>query len=162
MNTRNSKHTLRQATASALLAALLLVGCGGDNAAALVSSAKELLQKHDHKAAAIQLKNALQKDPQLGEARFLLAKALLEGGDPAGAEVELRKAQDLNFPPEQVTPLLARTLLMLGQAEKVTNELAKAQLTTAEAKADLLSSVGQAYLMQDKPKEAEACLLYTS
>ncbi len=156
MNTRNSKHTLRQATASALLAALLLVGCGGDNPAALVSSAKELLQKHDHKAAAIQLKNALQKDPQLGEARFLLAKALLEGGDPTGAEVELRKAQEVNYPPEQVTPLLARTLLMLGQAEKVTNELAKVQLTTAEAKADLLTSVGQAYLMQDKPKEAEA------
>jgi len=156
MNTRNSKHTLRQATASALLAALLLVGCGGDNPAALVSSAKELLQKHDHKAAAIQLKNALQQDPKLGEARFLLAKALLEGGDPTGAEVELRKAQEVNYPPEQVTPLLARTLLMLGQAEKVTNELAKVQLTTAEAKADLLTSVGQAYLMQDKPKEAEA------
>jgi tetratricopeptide (TPR) repeat protein len=62
----------------------------------------------------------LQKNPQLAEARFLLAKALLDGGDPTGAEVELRKAQDLNYPPDQVTPLLARTMLLLGQPDKVT------------------------------------------
>jgi uncharacterized protein HemY len=83
-----------------------------------------------------------------------LAKALLEGGDPTGAEVELRKAQDLNYPADQVTPLLARTMLMLGQPEKVTEELAKAQLTTPEAKADLQTSVGQAYLMQGKEEQA--------
>ena len=93
MNTRHSMRTLRKATASALLATLVLVGCGGENPETMVSSAKEFLAKHDHKAAAIQLKNALQQNPQLAEARFLLAKALLEGGDPTGAEVELRKAQ---------------------------------------------------------------------
>jgi putative PEP-CTERM system TPR-repeat lipoprotein len=156
MNTRNSMHTLRKATASALLATLLLVGCGGENPTALLSSAKESLLKHDHKTAVIQLKNALQKDPQLAEARFLLAKALLEGSDPTGAEVELRKAKDLNYPADEVVPLLARTLLMLGQPEKVTNELAKADLTTAAAKAALQTSIGQAYLMQGKPDKAEA------
>ncbi len=156
MNTRNSMHTLRKATASALLATLLLAGCGGENPTALLSSAKESLLKHDHKTAVIQLKNALQKDPQLAEARFLLAKALLEGSDPTGAEVELRKAKDLNYPADEVVPLLARTLLMLGQPEKVTDELAKADLTTAAAKAALQTSIGQAYLMQGKPDKAEA------
>ncbi|HRF10518.1 MAG: tetratricopeptide repeat protein [Candidatus Accumulibacter phosphatis] len=156
MNTRNSMHLLRKATASALLATLLLVGCGGEKPETMLSSAKAFLAKNDHKAAAIQLKNALQQDPQLPEARFLLAKALLEGGDPTGAEVELRKAQNLNYPADQVTPLLARTMLMLGQPEKVTEELAKVQLTTPEAKADLQTSVGQAYLMQGKEEQAAA------
>ena len=156
MTTHNSMRTLRKATASALLATLLLVGCGGDKPEATLLSAKEFLAKNDHKAAAIQLKNALQQNPQLAEGRFLLAKALLDGGDPTGAEVELRKAQDLNYSPDQVTPLLARTMLMLGQPEKVTEELAKAKLTTAEATADLQTSVGQAYLMQGKEEQAAA------
>jgi putative PEP-CTERM system TPR-repeat lipoprotein len=156
MNTRNSMHTLRKATASALLAAVLLAACGGENPTALLSSAKESLLKNDHKTAVIQLKNALQKDPQLAEARFLLAKALLEGSDPAGAEVELRKAKELNYPADEVVPLLARTLLTLGQPEKVTGELAKAELTTPAAKAALQTSIGQAYLMQGKPDKAEA------
>ncbi|MCM8596595.1 XrtA/PEP-CTERM system TPR-repeat protein PrsT [Accumulibacter sp.] len=147
---------LRKATASALLAALLLAGCGGESPEALMNSAKESLQKHDHKTAVIQLKNVLQKDPQSGEARFLLAKALLDGGDPAGAEVELRKAQDLKYPDDQVIPLLARTLLTMGQGDKVINDLAKAELTTAEAKADLQTTIGQAYLLQGKPDLAEA------
>ena len=127
MNTGNPIRLLRKATASALLATLLLLGCGGEKPETMLNSAKTFLEKNDHKAAAIQLKNALQKDPQLAEARFLLAKALLEGGDPTGAEVELRKAQGGNYPAEQVTPLLARTMLMLGQPQKVTEELAKAQ-----------------------------------
>jgi hypothetical protein len=36
MNTRNSMHALRKATASALLAALLLVGCGGEKPEAML------------------------------------------------------------------------------------------------------------------------------
>jgi Tfp pilus assembly protein PilF len=74
MNTRNSMHLLRKATASALLATLLLVGCGGEKPETMLSSAKAFLAKNDHKAAAIQLKNALQQDPQLAEARFLLGQ----------------------------------------------------------------------------------------
>jgi hypothetical protein len=53
-----------------------------------------------------------------------------------------------------VTPLLARTMLMLGQPEKVTKSWPSVQLTTPEAKADLQTSVGQAYLMQGKPEQA--------
>jgi putative PEP-CTERM system TPR-repeat lipoprotein len=156
MTTRTSMHVLRKATVSALLATLLLVGCGAENSTTILNSAKESLLKNDHKTAVIQLKNALQQEPQLAEARFLLARALLEGGDPTGAEVEIRKAQDLKYSDDEVIPLLARILLMLGQPEKVSNELAKASLTTAEAKASLQTSIGQAYLMQGKPEQAQA------
>ena len=52
-----------------------MVGCA-DDPEALVASAKALLAKNDNSAAIIQLKNALQKDPDIAEARFLLGKAL--------------------------------------------------------------------------------------
>ena len=45
---------------------------------------------------------------------------------------------------------------MLGQTKKVTDELGKTELTTPEGKADLQSSVGQAYLMEGKVDAAEA------
>jgi Tfp pilus assembly protein PilF len=102
MNTRNSMHLLRKATASALLATLLLVGCGGEKPETMLAvRRRQYLAKNDHKAAAIQLKNALQQDPQLAEARFLLGQGAARGGDPTGAEVELRKAQGLNYPADR-------------------------------------------------------------
>ncbi|EXI78345.1 MAG: tetratricopeptide repeat protein [Candidatus Accumulibacter appositus] len=157
MNTRDSSmQGLRKAAVSGLLAALLLVGCGGENPEAMLASAKEYLAKKDAKAATIQLKNALQQKPDLAEARFLLGKALLEAGDATGAEIELRKAQDYKYPADQVTPLLARSMLALGQADKVIGEMASVELSTPQAKADLQTSLAMAYLMQNKPEQADA------
>lgn len=140
---------------STLLAALILASCGGDSPEALLSSAKEYMAKNDNKAAVIQLKNALQNDPNLAEARFLLGKALLESGNASSASVELRKAADLKYSPEQLTPLLARTELMLGQTKKITDDLAQVKLSTPESNADLQTTVGMAYLMTGKPDAAQ-------
>ena len=81
MKKRNS--ILSSAISVALLSAFL-GGCSGDNPESLIASSKEFLAINDSKAAVIQLKNALQKDPNLGEARFLLGKALFESGDIIG------------------------------------------------------------------------------
>ena len=51
MNTRNSLHKLRRAGVSALLATLLLVGCGGEKPEARLASAKEELGKKLEQAA---------------------------------------------------------------------------------------------------------------
>jgi len=139
-----------------LVAALILAGCGGETPESMVASAKGYLEKDDTKAAVIQLKNALQSDPDLAEARFLLGKAMLESGNPTAAEVELRKAAELKYPADQLVPLMARTLLMLGQTQKITDELAKTQLTAPDSKADLLTTVGQAYLVAGKVDAAQA------
>ena len=141
---------------STLLVALTLAACGNnDNSEALLTSAKDYLAKNDSKAAVIQLKNVLQNKPDLAEARFLLGKAMLESGDATAAEVELRKAADLKYPADQLIPLQAKVLLLLGQNHKVAEELAKSQLTSAESKADLQTSVGRAYLALGKPDAAQ-------
>lgn len=153
MTTRKS---MCRTALSTLAVALILAGCGGETPESMVTSAKGYLEKDDTKAAVIQLKNALQSNPDLAEARFLLGKAMLESGNPTAAEVELRKAAELKYPADQLVPIMARTLLMLGQTQKITDELAKTELTTPESKADLLTTVGQAYLMAGKVDAAQA------
>ena len=70
-------NTRTHAAMSALLVSLLMVGCGGDSPEKMLGSAKDYLAKNDPKAAIIQIKNALQKNPDSPEARYLLGKTLL-------------------------------------------------------------------------------------
>lgn len=135
---------------SAALLAAFLSACGGDSPEQLIASSKEFLAKNDDKAAVIQLKNALQTNPDLGEARFLLGKILLDSGDAAGAEVELRKAFNLQYANDQAVPLLARALLASGQARRLTDEFGKTELTDKAAQASLKTSLSQAQALQGK------------
>ncbi|MCC6609948.1 MAG: PEP-CTERM system TPR-repeat protein PrsT [Burkholderiales bacterium] len=136
-------------------ASLLVAGCG-EKPEAMVASAKSYLAKGELNAATIQLKNALQKKPEDGEARYLLGTTLLAAGDPASAEKELRRALEYGYSPDAAYPELARALLAQGAANKVTSELADRRLTDAGAQAKLLALVGDAYLATRKPKEARA------
>jgi putative PEP-CTERM system TPR-repeat lipoprotein len=140
---------------SAFLLVLSLTACGTDSPEAMLASAKDYLAKNDAKAAVIQLKNALQSKPDLAEARFLLGKALLDEGNVSGADVELRKAADLKYPADQLVPLQARVLLQLGQAKKVVDEFGKMQLSSPESRAELQTTLGNAYLVQGKPDAAK-------
>ncbi len=83
----------------------------------LIASARDYMAKNDYKAAVIQVKNALQDNPELPEARYLLGQALLRTGDPVGAETELRKARSLSYPDDKVVPPLAQAMLMQGSQE---------------------------------------------
>lgn len=129
-----------------MAAALLISGCS-HSTDEMLTSAKDYLAKNDHAAATIQLKNALTKNPNSGEARFLLGRALLDSGDPAAAEVELRKAIDLKFSTDQINPVLARALLAQGQLKKL-DELAKTPVSSPEGLADLKTTIAQSLAMQ--------------
>ena len=142
----------------ALLLALLLSACGGDSAESLVASGKDYLAKNDNKAAVIQLKNALQKNPELAEARFLLGSALLESGDVTAAEVELRKALSLKYPADSAIPLLARALLASGQAKKLLDEFGSTPLGSNEAQAALKTSLSAAYASLGKADKSKQLL----
>ena len=62
---------------SAVLTSLALAGCADESPEKRVAAAKQYLQKNDTKAAVIEIKNALQANPDLGEARYLLGTTLL-------------------------------------------------------------------------------------
>jgi len=141
---------------SGLLMSLLLVACS-ETPDALLLSAKDYLAKKDTKAAVIQIKNALQANPNLAEARFILGSTLLES-DPVGAETELRKALELKYSQDLVTPPLARALLAQGHTRKVVEEFARVDLTQPTAMADLQMSLAAAYAAQGKTDLSQQAL----
>ena len=94
----------------------------------MLASAKEYLAKGDQTAAVIQLKNALQKNPALAEARFLLGTALLDTDEFPAAEKELRKALELEYPADQVVPTLVRALVADGQYKNAIDEFGTASI----------------------------------
>ena len=132
-------------TAAALIATSFFAGCG-NSPEALVVSAKEYAAKKDHKAAVIQLKNALQKNPNLAEARFLLGRSLLDSGDFVSAEKELRRALELKHPVEEVAPPLARALVAIGQHKKALDELSNTVVASPGGKAELQTALGSAHI----------------
>src|SRR5258708_28462088 len=70
--------------------------------AGYLEDAKKLLEKGDAKSAVIQLKNAVQADPESGLARFELGVVELRLADYLSAEKELRSALDRQFDRDKV------------------------------------------------------------
>ena len=151
-----NRNCMRMKVMAALATALLLAGCGPSTPEEFLASAKQELAKNDRAAAVIHLRNALQKNPDLGEARFLLGKALLENGDAVAAEKELRKAMELQYPADQAIPALARVMMLLGQSRKVIDEFGKTELGSPEGTADLQTTLGLALLSQGNVSAAQA------
>lgn len=141
-----------------VLCAALLLGCAADTPASLVASGNAHLAKKELRAAAIQFKAALQLDPNLGEARYLLGETLLADGDPVAAATELTKAADLKFDNDKVIPPLARALLLAGQYRKITSLYGQMSLGSASANADLKTSVANAWAEQGNKAQTEAHL----
>jgi putative PEP-CTERM system TPR-repeat lipoprotein len=119
---------------------------------AFVEEAKKYQQKGDSKAAVIQLKNAIQKNPDDSEARYLLASIYNDTGDPHSAEKEFRKALDLGVKPEKVLPGLSRALLRLGQYQKMLDETSQ---IAAQGDFEVLTLRGHANLALGKAPEAK-------
>jgi lipopolysaccharide biosynthesis regulator YciM len=143
---------------TALLSAVLLIGCGGPSEAELIASAKEKLAANDVKGAEIQIKNALQKNPDSADARFLLGKALLDSGDARTALVELQKAIDLQAPEHLVLPEVARAMLLTGEGSKLLAQYGETKLSDPAASADFQTSLATAYAQEGKIDKARARL----
>lgn len=137
----------------AVLAASI-AACSGKTAQDYLEAAKADLAKNDRPAAIIQLKNALQEQPSMAEARLLLGKALLASGDPRAAEIELAKARELGVAAETVVPDLARALLAQGEPDKLLNTYGSTKLNTPASASDLQTSIAVAYSAISKQDKA--------
>nr|WP_315205219.1 XrtA/PEP-CTERM system TPR-repeat protein PrsT [uncultured Albidiferax sp.] len=131
-----------------LIAAGLISACGDEKPEVLIAAAKSSLEKNDQKTAIIQIKNALQVNPNLPEARFLLGTALLKNGDAPAAEIELDKSLRLKYSDDLVVPKYVQSLLLQGKFKKITDDFAKTELQSAASKADLQISLSKAYAAQ--------------
>ncbi len=136
------------------VASIFLAACSRDSSQDHLARAKELSAKNDHRAAVIELKNALQGDAQSSEARYLLGRELLEQGDPKSAEIELQKAFDKQYEPDLVLPLLVKSQMLQGQVEKVITQTTTARVKSPAANAELQSLLGVAQFASGKADEA--------
>lgn len=127
---------------------LALAGCSGRSDVDLVASGKTLFDQKDWPAAIVQLKAALQAQPDSAQARLLLGQALLAAGDPASAVVELDKARSLGVAEDLVAPPTARAMVMLGDSAKLLAQFGGLKLEQSQAVADLTTSLAAANLMR--------------
>jgi putative PEP-CTERM system TPR-repeat lipoprotein len=98
----------------------LLVACGdGMTESQHLAKANEYTKKGKLNAASIELKNALQKNPDSPLIRMELGMLHLKAGNMAAAEKELTKALALGVQGELILPSLGRSLLYQGKHAEV-------------------------------------------
>ncbi|HXJ51003.1 MAG TPA: XrtA/PEP-CTERM system TPR-repeat protein PrsT [Burkholderiales bacterium] len=144
--------TIRAALALAVVASIC--ACRGEDPAALMASARQYMEKREYGASIIQLKNLLQRNPDNGEARFLLGMAFLEGENPSAAQIELDKAVKLGFSSDELQIALARAALARGEADRLPERFGSIVLSAPAAKAELRALIGTAHLERARPREA--------
>ncbi|KPJ92841.1 MAG: hypothetical protein AMJ53_08580, partial [Gammaproteobacteria bacterium SG8_11] len=105
-----------------------------------VERAKNHYAQHQSRAAIIELKNALQVNPDNGAARALLGQIYVKVGDGESAEKELDRALKLGLNSDDVKLHLARAKLLQGKFQEVIDE------NRNEQNSELLVEVADAYL----------------
>ncbi|MCR9106157.1 MAG: PEP-CTERM system TPR-repeat protein PrsT [Gammaproteobacteria bacterium] len=150
------RHTpVRALCVAALLAALTLTtACSdGRSAADYVTQASASIAAGKAEQAYIELLNAVERDAELAQARFLLGKLQLETGAALDAKPALILAQQLGWPAEQVQPLLAQAFLTTGELDDLFNM--QTQGLAAPAVARILAVQAIAKLRQAQQDEAQ-------
>ena len=146
---------MRSAAFALLLVSAVMTLSGCDvfiSADGRVERARAELDKGDYQAAVIDLKNALESEPDHVQARLLLAEASLQLGDVRDAEKELRRARDAGAKPADVAELTAETQLALGQGKELLAQIDSRQLIVPEPMRSVYR--GESLLSMGKVDEA--------
>src|SRR5512139_933080 len=156
-----TKHPVALAIALAFISAGGLSGC--DRTANLteqehIQRAKDFEAKGDLKTSVIELKNAVQKNPDSAQARLLLGQIYLKTGQGAEAEKELQRAKSLGVGEHTIKRHQAEQLLLQGEFQRLLNEITLTGRESAASKSRILSMFGDA--KTGLRKMAEACSLY--
>lgn len=119
-----------------------------------VEDAEKYLKKGDTNAAVIQLKNALQKDPNNVTARKMLGDIYLRVGNGAAAAKELRAAIRHGAKDKETQVLLARAFLLQNQFDQVLKTVPD-DVSDPNIRLSVLLVRARAYLGLRKFDEAE-------
>ena len=83
------------------LTMLTLVACNSPDDRQMVQTARNYLGEQKIQEAVLELRGALQQNPDNGEARYLLGQINLDIGDSAAAEKEFRRASKAGWQEEE-------------------------------------------------------------
>ena len=120
-----------------------------------VQKAAQLRTQGDYRAAVIQLKKVLQRNPGNRDARLLLGNMSLLIGQAAAAEKELRHARELGIPKDNVIISLGQALVDQGEFDRALEELNPDGIDDDETKIGVLALRGEIYLARGKLNDAE-------
>lgn len=142
-----------------VLIAFCIGGCskkGGKSSYDYFSQAQQYYQNGQRQAAIIELKNALQEDPNNGEARYLYAVVHNDLGEGAEAEIELHKALKLGVNKAKVDAALGRAYLLQKKYQKILDEVNPTEHMKGEQVSEIYTVRGDAYLGLGKEVEAKS------
>lgn len=126
---------------------VLIAGCdSSSNPQRAIAKAQEYREKGDNKAAIIEIKNFLQKNPDHAEARYVLGAAYYDNRNYHLAEQELRRTLQLSYERSKVMPVLGKSMLMLGEYQKVLDQIPVEAHASNLAQADILTLRARALL----------------
>jgi len=123
-----------------LLLGLIQLGCSdsGESAGKHVDKAQEQAAQGELSGAVIELKNALQKNPQDAQARFALGELYLKQELGRAAEKEFLQARQLGLDEDRIGPPLGEALLLNHDFKRVLELINPALAKTLEKRADML------------------------
>ncbi|MEN9728850.1 MAG: system TPR-repeat protein PrsT [Pseudomonadota bacterium] len=154
---------------TALVAAIALAlgaGCTGEDATVdHVANARKAIENREFRAAEIELKNALRKNPGDAEARLLLAEGHLRFGDGRAAETNLDKAEAAGMAAARLMVPRLNAWMLQQKFEPVVaidpETLPEAEYPTA-VRVEILAVQGDAHLAlkdEERAKEKYAAAL---
>lgn len=139
----------------------LLTGCGRSSNLSveqLIERAKDFQSKGDTRASILELKNAVQKDPNNAQARWLLGNAYLDMRLGGEAETQLDKAVKLGLNPKSARIPIARAQLYQGNFQQILDSLAAVDTEEPGVLVQILDLRGNALL--GLGKYPEGCPLF--
>ncbi len=137
------------------LCACLLISCA-DKTTDLehLARAKQAQDQGDVRTSVIELKNALQKNPDNAEARRLLGEINASQGNGAAAEKELLRAIQLGVSPDAVMVSLAEALQLQHKYQDILDKIDIPNSLPPHIQAVLAAYRGDAWMGLGKPEKA--------
>jgi putative PEP-CTERM system TPR-repeat lipoprotein len=157
MKLRGNARFAAAVSTTVLAGVLALGGCefgSGMTAEEHLARAKDFYSQGKIPASVIELKNALQRDTRLAEARWLLGLRYLDLGNGPAASKELQHARELGYAAPELEPAILRALVLEGKFEQVLEEATDG--SAADESAEVVALRGSAYLGLDRVEEARA------
>jgi cellulose synthase operon protein C len=133
---------------------MFIASCGlALDSEAQLERGQEAFANGDYRAAIIDAKSVLQKEPDNRDARLLLGRASVLVGDGASAEKELRRAIELGASESEVLVDLGRAMLQQGSFQEVLDDITVG-LAAGDDKTSVMRVRAVALLGLDEPEKA--------